>query len=86
MEKKDHSSDLVVRFLRFLIWVYRHTLSRFLGQQCRYLPTCSVYSDEALRLHGAVRGSILTIKRLCRCHPWGGYGFDPVPKEYKKQD
>jgi putative membrane protein insertion efficiency factor len=66
-------------FLRALIWLYRHSLSLFLGRHCRFLPTCSVYADEALRVHGAVKGSKLALKRLCRCHPWGGQGFDPVP-------
>jgi putative membrane protein insertion efficiency factor len=66
--------------LRILIWLYRHSLSYFLGQQCRFIPTCSAYADEALRRHGARKGSLLTIRRLCRCHPWGGQGFDPVPE------
>lgn len=48
---------------------------------CRYVPTCSQYAIEALDRFGAVRGTWLTIKRLCRCHPWGGSGFDPVPLE-----
>ncbi|MGB9154020.1 MAG: membrane protein insertion efficiency factor YidD [Alphaproteobacteria bacterium] len=66
-------------FLRVLIWIYRHSLSLFLGRQCRFMPTCSAYADEALRVHGAVKGSKLALKRFCRCHPWGGQGFDPVP-------
>lgn len=46
---------------------------------CRYLPTCSAFALEALERHGAVRGSWLTVRRLARCHPWGGLGADPVP-------
>lgn len=46
---------------------------------CRYLPSCSEYAVEALGAHGALRGSWLTTKRLCRCHPWGSHGYDPVP-------
>jgi putative membrane protein insertion efficiency factor len=46
---------------------------------CRYLPTCSSYAEEAIRLHGPVRGSGLALRRLARCHPWGGHGVDPVP-------
>jgi uncharacterized protein len=65
--------------LRAIIWLYRHTLSLFLGRQCRFLPTCSAYADEAIRVHGAARGSVLAAKRICRCHPWGGAGYDPVP-------
>lgn len=47
---------------------------------CRYQPTCSSYALEALEQHGAVRGSWLTVRRLARCHPWGGHGWDPVPE------
>jgi putative membrane protein insertion efficiency factor len=68
-----------VSVFRGIIFLYRHSLSLFLGGQCRFYPTCSAYADEALRVHGAVKGTRLTIKRLCRCHPWGGQGFDPVP-------
>jgi len=66
-------------FLRGLIWLYRHSLSLFLGRMCRFEPTCSAYADEALRVHGFWRGGWLTLKRLSRCHPWGGSGYDPVP-------
>ena len=67
-------------FLRALIWVYRHSLSYFLGRSCRFTPSCSAYADEALREHGAWRGSWLAAKRIGRCHPWGGEGHDHVPK------
>jgi len=46
---------------------------------CRYVPSCSTYALEAVELHGALRGSWLALRRLLRCHPWGGHGFDPVP-------
>ncbi|MFA4994297.1 MAG: membrane protein insertion efficiency factor YidD [Bdellovibrionales bacterium] len=81
MERKINIPILVTRFLRGGIWVYRHSLSRFTGGFCRFSPTCSVYADEALRIHGPIKGSKLAIKRLCRCHPWGGHGFDPVPRD-----
>jgi hypothetical protein len=58
---------------------YKLTLSPWIGRSCRFLPTCSDYAAEALILHGPVRGSFLTVKRLCRCQPFGGSGFDPVP-------
>ncbi|MBN2621751.1 MAG: membrane protein insertion efficiency factor YidD [Acidimicrobiales bacterium] len=47
---------------------------------CRFVPTCSNYALDALEEHGAVRGGALTVRRLCRCHPWGGHGWDPVPE------
>lgn len=50
-----------------------------MGLGCRYEPTCSQYAIEAVRLHGACRGAVLAGKRLCRCHPWSGFGLDPVP-------
>ncbi|MBM4228528.1 MAG: membrane protein insertion efficiency factor YidD [Gammaproteobacteria bacterium] len=70
----------MARVLRTLVLVYRHALSPFLGPRCRYLPTCSEYCLEALDRHGAVRGGWLSLKRIARCHPWGGSGLDPVPQ------
>jgi putative membrane protein insertion efficiency factor len=64
--------------LLFAILLYRYTLSPHIGNQCRYYPTCSHYSEDALRKYGAFKGSILTIKRLFRCHPWHEGGYDPV--------
>ena len=58
---------------------YKLTLSPWIGRQCRFLPTCSDYAAEALIVHGPWRGSWLATKRLCRCHPWGGSGYDPLP-------
>lgn len=58
---------------------YRLLLSPWVGHGCRFQPTCSAYSLEAFERHGAARGLFLTTHRLCRCHPWGGQGYDPVP-------
>lgn len=58
---------------------YRLLLSPWIGNSCRYQPTCSAYSLEALEEHGAIKGSWLTIRRIGRCHPWGGGGIDNVP-------
>ncbi len=65
--------------LLLLVQVYRHTVSPLLGANCRYQPTCSEYAIEALRLHGAFRGTALAARRIARCHPWGESGYDPVP-------
>ena len=65
-----------------LVWLlrgYQLLLSPMLGQNCRFYPSCSNYAIEALRVHGAARGSALALRRLCRCHPWNGGGVDPVP-------
>lgn len=66
--------------LRLPILLYRYTLSSFMGRQCRYLPTCSDYADTAIARHGAWPGLFMATARLCRCHPWGGHGYDPVPE------
>jgi uncharacterized protein len=65
--------------LRALIWVYKLLLSPVIGPRCRFLPTCSDYALEALQVHGLFCGSSLALRRLLRCHPWGGSGYDPVP-------
>ncbi len=58
---------------------YQLCISPMLGPSCRFTPTCSQYAVEALRKHGPLKGSWLAVRRICRCHPWGGSGYDPVP-------
>ena len=70
---------MTAKILLALIRVYQLTLSPLVGGSCRFEPSCSVYASEAIRMHGAGRGSWLAMKRLARCHPFGSYGFDPVP-------
>jgi putative membrane protein insertion efficiency factor len=65
--------------LKFLIRAYQLALSPMLGPRCRFYPSCSQYALEALESHGALRGSWLTARRICRCHPFHAGGFDPVP-------
>jgi len=82
-EEKRPAEGLVATALVAAITLYRYTLSAFLGRQCRFLPTCSEYASEAIRCHGAWRGSVLAAARISRCNPWGGEGFDPVPEATK---
>lgn len=64
---------------------YKVVLSPLIGRQCRFLPTCSDYTAEALIVHGPMRGANLAFKRLCRCNPWGGSGYDPVPPKTEEK-
>lgn len=64
-----------------LIRVYQHTLSAFLGRACRYAPSCSHYTEEAIRRFGLWRGGWMGLSRIVRCNPCGASGFDPVPDE-----
>ena len=72
--------------VRGALRAYKLTLSPLIGRQCRFLPTCSEYAADALISHGPWRGSALAARRLCRCHPWGGSGYDPVPPPRQKAD
>jgi len=65
---------------RFLIRLYQIGISPFKAPCCRFTPTCSAYAREAFLLHGPIKGAMLTIRRISRCHPWGGFGPDPVPQ------
>jgi uncharacterized protein len=62
-----------------LIKIYQLIISPILGPKCRYTPSCSHYAVQALKKYGVFKGSWLAIKRIARCHPWGGHGYDPVP-------
>jgi putative membrane protein insertion efficiency factor len=62
-----------------LLKAYRAVISPLYGDVCRYYPSCSAYALEAVTRHGALRGSVLTVRRLVRCHPWAAGGLDPVP-------
>jgi putative membrane protein insertion efficiency factor len=70
--------------LRSLIRGYQLLISPLFPASCRYQPTCSSYAHEAIQVHGALHGGWLAAKRLGRCHPWGGSGYDPVPKGHLK--
>lgn len=70
---------LLKKLLLGLIWVYRNMLSPLKPATCRYTPTCSAYALGAVNKHGPYRGGWMAMKRIGRCHPWGGSGYDPVP-------
>ena len=75
--------NILTYILIKLIKCYKFLISPLLGQSCRYLPTCSEYSIEALKTYGFLKGLFFSIKRILSCHPWGQGGFDPVKKEIK---
>jgi len=70
---------VVGKFFILLIRIYQYTLSPFIGRSCRYTPTCSTYSVDAIKKYGPFKGGWLAIKRISSCNPWGGSGWDPVP-------
>ena len=69
----------LARVLAVPVHLYRAVLSPWVGHNCRFQPTCSAYALEALARHGGLRGGWLTLRRIGRCRPWGGSGYDPVP-------
>ena len=70
---------ILIKFIK----IYKYLVSPLIGPSCRYLPTCSEYSIEALKTYGFSKGLLLSLKRIMSCHPWGNGGFDPVKKEMK---
>lgn len=70
---------MLQKLLLLLVRFYQYAISPMLPPRCRYTPTCSQYAVEALQKYGAVKGGWLALKRICRCHPFGGSGHDPVP-------
>ena len=69
----------LIKFIK----IYKYLISPLIGPSCRYLPTCSEYSIEALKTYGFSKGLLLSLKRIMSCHPWGNSGFDPVKKEMR---
>jgi putative membrane protein insertion efficiency factor len=81
--KQADNGITIKRILTFpfiaVIKIYQWVISPWLGPKCRFTPTCSHYAVEAFRKYGVLKGFWLSLKRIGRCHPWGGHGFDPVP-------
>lgn len=74
-------NKILQNLLILLIKFYQKVLSPLFPGVCRYRPTCSQYMIEAIRVHGVIKGLYLGTKRILRCHPWGGSGYDPVPEK-----
>ena len=72
-------TQLLIKFIK----IYKYLISPLIAPSCRYLPTCSEYSIEALKTYGFIKGLSLSLKRIMSCHPWGNSGFDPVKKQIK---
>ncbi len=70
---------MISKLMLALIRIYRYTLSFWVGQHCRFYPSCSAYAEAAIEQYGGLRGGWLTLKRLLRCHPWHRGGEDPLP-------
>jgi putative membrane protein insertion efficiency factor len=71
----------ITRAITLIIKAYQYLLSPLLGQRCRFYPSCSTYSIEAMQTHGSIRGCYLTLRRILRCHPWHPGGIDLVPEK-----
>ena len=70
---------ILIKFIK----IYKYLISPLIGPSCRYLPTCSEYSIEALKTYGLLKGLFLSFRRIMSCHPWGNSGFDPVKKQVR---
>tara|TARA_B100000674_G_C37249946_1_gene649674 strand:+ start:82 stop:324 length:243 start_codon:yes stop_codon:yes gene_type:complete len=68
-----------------LVKIYQLIISPIIGQNCRYLPTCSEYTIDCLKKFGLIKGLFLSFKRISKCHPWGNHGYDPVPNQFEKK-
>lgn len=78
------SPSFGAKLLLLPIYFYRYAISPLIGPRCRFYPTCSTYAVEAIKLHGALKGGWLVLKRIARCHPWSEGGEDPVPPVNRK--
>ena len=78
-------NNLIFLALILMIKLYQWCISPILKTNCRYLPTCSEYALESLKEHGLIKGVYLSMKRISNCHPFGGHGYDPVPKKIKER-
>ena len=78
-------NKLIIKIAITIIKFYQFFISPIIGPHCRYLPTCSEYSIQSFKKFGFIKGLMLSVKRISRCHPFGNYGYDPVPKNILKK-
>ena len=78
-------SKIIIYPFVLLIKIYQILISPIIGNNCRYLPTCSEYTIESVKLHGPLKGLFLGLKRIISCHPLGGHGYDPISKQNKEK-
>ena len=83
--KKNITKKIIILPFVLFIKIYQIFISPILKSNCRFLPTCSDYAIESLNEHGLIKGCYLSIKRILSCHPFGGNGYDPVPKKIRKE-
>ncbi|BDU51498.1 putative membrane protein insertion efficiency factor [Haliovirga abyssi] len=72
---------MIKKILLFFIFIYQKLISPLKPKTCRFYPTCSSYAKEAITIHGSLKGSLLSVKRISKCHPFNPGGYDPVPKK-----
>lgn len=80
MSTSNHKKALLKTLFLIPVFFYQKLISPLFPASCRYTPTCSTYTVQAIYQHGILKGTVLAAKRIFSCHPWGGQGFDPVPK------
>lgn len=84
MKIQEALYKMLIHLLILPVRFYQYAISPLLPMSCRHIPTCSAYTIEALKLHGIIKGSMLSVWRILRCNPWGTSGYDPVPPIKKK--
>ncbi len=78
-------NKIITNHIIMIIKFYQFFISPILGQNCRYLPTCSEYSIQSIKKFGIFKGTFLSLRRISKCHPWGNHGYDPVPNKAEEK-
>ena len=81
VKSSEIKTGLIAKLLLLPIYFYQYAISALIGPRCRFYPTCSTYAVEAIKIHGAIKGGYLALRRIARCHPFSEGGDDPVPKK-----